>query len=115
MVFSLFFLVITGCGSRIKGNIGQMAVFRIPTDEAEWIRAGEPIEFEGELWYPRDGFDVLIDAEVFLLGEYQGVQFFAQKLDVRPYNRLYTKFGKNKFRAFEKNNIDTDDQDQESF
>ena len=43
-----------------------------------------------------------LDSEVSVVGEYQSVQFFIDKVDVRPYERLYTKFGRNKFRLFEK-------------
>ena len=94
------FLSVNGC--RTTGNIGQMEVYLIPPLEAEWIRKGEPISFENELWYPADGVEILLDSEVSRLGEYQGVQFFIEKLDVRPYKRLYTKFGHNQFRYFEK-------------
>ena len=99
----LLVVLITGCAQH-EGNTGQMARFVVPASEAEWIRNGEPIQFEGELWYPQDAMDVLLDGEVEKLGEYQGEEFFAEKIDVRPYNRLYTKMGRNKFRIFEKNN-----------
>ena len=78
---------------------------RAPT-EAEWIRNGQPIEFEGELWFPADAIENLLDSEVYLVGEYRGVQIFVEFADVRPYNRLYTKFAKNKFRFFEKKEKD---------
>jgi hypothetical protein len=74
--------------------------------EASWIQDGQPIVFENEAWNPKDDVDVLTDQEVFLLGEYQGVQFFVEKADVRPYNRLYTKFAENRFRIFTKNKND---------
>ena len=90
---------LVGC-STTQGNILQQYPF--PKEEAEWIISGVPIEFEGELWYPQDSVDVLIDAEVSLLGEYRNIQFFVEKIDVRPYERLYTKFGRNKFRIFTK-------------
>jgi len=91
-----------GCETT-KGNIGNMPSYKIPlSGEAEWLRNGDPIEFEGELWYPQDRVNVLIDAEVHLMGEYKGVQFFIEKIDVRPYNRLYTKFANNKYRIFTK-------------
>ena len=77
-------------------------VYPIPTEEAEWIVKGQPIEFEGERWDPEDYVDLLLDSEVALAGESQGVQFFVEKIDVRPYDRLYTKFGLNKFRVFTK-------------
>ena len=74
--------------------------------EATWIREGQPIEFEGERWYPLDADDNLLDSEVYIVGRYQEVEFFVDRVDVRPYNRRYTKFGRNKYRAFEKKSKD---------
>jgi len=94
--------VIAGC-TTTQGNIGNMPSYKMPlAGEAEWIRNGEPIEFEEELWYPRDMVDILMDVEVYLLDEFKGIQFFVEKIDVRPYDRLYTKFGRNKYRLFKK-------------
>lgn len=86
-----------------KGNIkkDRPKVYSYPELEAQWIRDGEPIEFEGALWYPMDMTETLLDDEVFYMGEYRGVEFFIEKIDVRPYERLYTKFGRNKFRTYE--------------
>jgi hypothetical protein len=99
LVFSL--LVLTGCATD-TGNVGNVQSYAFPAMETGWIRDGEPIEFEGESWYPADGTEALLDSEVYYLGEYQGVKFFVDKLDVRPYERLYTKFGKNEFRYFKR-------------
>ncbi len=97
-------IMVSGCvpTEARSGNVGQVQSFPVPSKEASWIRNGEPIEFEGELWYPVDGIEALQDSEVLLAGEYRGVQFFVDKIDVRPYNRLYTKFDRNAFRFFEK-------------
>ena len=99
----IFLFVCLGCFSATKesGNTGQVQSYPVPTDEPEWIRNGEPIEFEGETWYPVDGIENFLDSEVDLVGEYRNVQYFVDKIDVKPYDRLYTKFGKNKFRIFE--------------
>lgn len=94
-----------GCSSNVQGNTGQLSVYNIPAQEAKWIRDGEPMEFEDGLWYPQDAIDVLLDSEVLLLGECQGVQIFVDKVDVRPFRALYTKFGKNKFRVFKKRDL----------
>ncbi len=110
IVLSLFFLA--GCSHK-AGNVGNLSNYKVPSMEAPWIRNGEPIEFAQELWYPQDGIDILLDSEVLLIGKYKGVQFFVEKVDVQPYNRLYTKFSKNKFRIFEK--ILTHDKDKRSF
>ena len=94
-------LLFSGCGST-GGNVGTMPIYALPNEEAEWIRNGEPIVFEGEDWVPQDAFDIFLDSEVSLVGVYREVQFFIDRADVRPYNRLYTKYGKNKFRIFKK-------------
>ena len=99
LVFSL--LSVTGCLTQ-TGNVGNVQSFSAPTLEAKWIRDGEPIEFEDALWYPADGTENLLDSEVYQVGEYKGTQVFIDKLDVRPYERLYTKYGNNQFRYFEK-------------
>lgn len=103
ILFLMVFLttVFVGCVSTSgNGNVGQIQSFPIPQVEAEWIRNGEPIEFEEGFWFPSDETESFLDSEMFLLGEYRGVQYFIEKQDVRPYNRLYTKFARNKYRAF---------------
>lgn len=101
VLFSILYfpLSFSGCATQ-AGNTGNVVGFSTPAVEAQWIRDGEPIEFEGHLWYPADGIETLLDSEVYLVGEYRDVQVFVDKIDVRPYDRLYTKFGKNKFRYF---------------
>jgi len=94
-------MMMTGCQTTSTNS--RRAHHRINDSmEALWIQNGEPIEFEDELWYPADDVESFIDSEMRLAGEYLDMQFFIDKVDVRPYNRLYTKFGKNKFRFFEK-------------
>ncbi|MBF0523006.1 MAG: hypothetical protein HQL24_08140 [Candidatus Omnitrophica bacterium] len=99
-LFSLIFFVM-GC-SNIAGNAGALQAYQVPETEASWIRNGEPLEFEGSLWYPADDVESLLDSEVYKVGDYKGVQIFVEKRDVRPYNKLYTKFDRNQFRYFEK-------------
>lgn len=105
-IILIFWLGILGFAGGCSGprSLGPMQIYPAPSVEAEWIRGGTPIEFEGELWFPADGTENLLDTEVYVVGEYKGVQIFVAKEDVRPYNRLYTKFGRNKFRYFEKKN-----------
>ena len=103
LLLSVFTLpLFAGCMTSTVGNDGQLQSYSFAPIEPQWIRDGEPIEFEGELWYPADDTENFIDSEVTLLTDYRGTQVFVDKEDVRPYNRLYTKFGKNKFRYFEK-------------
>ncbi len=103
-IFGLLFSM-AGCINTPK-NIGDMKSFPIPVVESDWIRNGEPIVFEDESWFPIDDTESLADAEVYLMGEYNDVQFFVEKEDVRPYSRIYTKYGRNKFRTFEKKAAD---------
>ncbi|MFA5059173.1 MAG: hypothetical protein WC676_00900 [Candidatus Omnitrophota bacterium] len=104
---SIFFILLaaaaifSGCG----GASVQLKGFYTPSAEADWIKDGQPIDFENGLWFPTDEVEVLTDSEMNKLGEYRGTEFFAEKIDVRPYNRLYTKFGRNKFRFFEKKDM----------
>ena len=88
-----------GC-NHVKGNVGNMPKYGFMATEPEWIRNGDPLEHEGEFWYPQDTYDTLLDQEMFLLGRYKGTEYFIDKIDVKPYNRLYTKFGHNKFRVY---------------
>ena len=91
-----------GCASVNSGNNGQVQTYPVPAIEAVWIRDGDPIEYDGDRWYPVNDYEILQDSEVFRIGEYKGVQIFVEKIAVKPYERLYTKFDKNKFRYFER-------------
>lgn len=99
LAFGLWFM---GCTHQSINNEGQLQSYPLPLVEANWIRDGQPIEYGGEKWYPVDDVEILTDSEVYQIGEYKGVQIFADKIDIKPYHRLYTKFGKNKFRYFER-------------
>jgi hypothetical protein len=90
-----------GCASTNSGNDGQVQSYAAPVIEAGWIRDGEPIEYDGSKWYPVNDYEVLQDSEVFQIAEYKGVQIFVAKIAIKPYDRLYTKFDKNRFRYFE--------------
>jgi len=93
-------LFLTGCKGTV-GNTGKFMTYEYEATEAVWIRNGEPIEYEEMNWFPADGVESFLDAEMQLMGEHRGVKFFVDKVDVRPYDRLYTKFDRNKFRFFE--------------
>lgn len=107
VLFQCFLLIVgsSGCVSSSGSNGGQLESFSFMLPEAEWIRNGDPIEYDGKLWYPQDETENLIDSEVYLLGEYRGVQFFIEKIDVKPYDRIYTKFSRNRFRYFQQKTV----------
>jgi hypothetical protein len=92
------FLFLTGCGG--GGNKGSIQSYPFLAVEPKWVRDGEPIFYQGQRWYPQDDVEVLQDSEVTLIGDYRGVQVFITKTDVKPYDRLYTKFDINKYRYY---------------
>src|SRR5262245_37552234 len=95
-----------GCSSFNSGNSGQVQSYAPPVIEAAWIRNGEPIEYDGHKWYPVNDYEVMQDSEVYQIAEYRGIQVFVEKIAVKPYGRLYTKFEKNKFRYYERKDDD---------
>lgn len=103
MVCGLWFF---GCAHTSSQNEGQVQSYPVPDVEAGWIRDGKPIEFDGKMWYPVNDVEVLLDSEVYQVSVYKGIQVFVDKIDTKPYRRLYTKFGKHKFRYFEKRDYD---------
>ena len=101
VVFFLGFAGFTGCSTVNPGNDGQVQSYPAPVIEPEWIRNGQPIEFESYKWTPVNDFEVLQDSDVYQVAEYKGVQVFVEKIETKPYNRIYTKFAKSKFRYYE--------------
>jgi len=95
-----------GCASVNSGNNGQIQSYPAPIIEAAWIRNGEPIDYDGYKWYPVNDYEVLEDSEVFQIIEFRGVQVFVEKISTKPYERIYTKFDKNKFRYYERRDDD---------
>jgi hypothetical protein len=85
-----------------KSGVDPLALTGAPLTEAAWIRNGEPIQFEGENWYPMDEVENLLENEVIQVGVYREVPFYLDRADVKPFDRVYTRFLKNRFRAYEK-------------
>jgi len=101
MVILGMLILTAGCTTVNPENGGQVQSYPAPVIEADWIRNGEPIEYDGHQWYPVDDYEVMDDSEVFQITEYKGVQVFVEKIATKPYQRIYTKFDKNKFRYYE--------------
>jgi len=95
-------LLVSGCVLS-QGGPERSLTSSYPLTEPQWVRDGQPIEFEGALWYPTDNVEGLLDTEVYQVGEYKSVPCYLDKMDVKPFDRLYTRFAKNHYRAFEKN------------
>lgn len=107
--YSVFsFMMITlglmglGCSHSNSSNQGLVQSFNAPVIEPSWIRNGDPIVFEKNRWYPMDDTESLTDNEVYQIGEFQGTLIFVEKSDVRPFERLYTKFSRGRFRYYER-------------
>ncbi len=99
MAACMFFCAACGTAS-MPAKAGNVKLD--PHAEPQWIRDGEPVTFEGEQWYPQDEVENLLDNETLEVGTFRNIPVFVEKIDVRPYNRLYTRFAPHKFRYFEK-------------
>jgi hypothetical protein len=109
LIGGLWFLALgleCGCVHMSMDNAGQVQSYPVAAVEAGWIRNGEPIEFDTHKWYPVNDYEILQDSEVYQVGEHKGVQVFVEKIAIKPYGRIYTKFDKNKFRYFERRGHD---------
>lgn len=97
--FILIFMLVGCVSPGTKKN--SYDIYDTPDLEAQWIRDGMPIDYAGTLWYPVDDIESFTDSEMLKIGEHNGVPYFVDRVDIKPYNRLYTKFGRNKFRYYE--------------
>lgn len=89
-------ILVSGCVSYAPGQ------FRgdFPIKESAWIKEGQPIIFEDRSWYPTEDVENLLDSEMDLLGEYKDVPFYIERRQIKPFNRIYTKFGNHQYRLF---------------
>jgi hypothetical protein len=99
MVFSVL-LALGGCQTMQSGPDAS-AMAGLERGEPGWIVNGEPISFEGNAWFPTDEVERFLESEVFRLGVYREVPFFVDRTDVRPFERIYTRFAPGRYRAFE--------------
>ncbi len=93
-------MIVSGCGLPRRGD-GLLPAASDRLAEPDWIRNGEPLVFEAAEWFPTDEVENLLPAEVFEVGVFRGVPYYIEKTDVRPFDRLYTYFSPNRYRAFE--------------
>jgi hypothetical protein len=101
---SLFFIILSGCTSTSGGNYGRDYALR----EADWIKEGKPIIFDSRTWNPTEYIENHLDSEMDYVGEFQKVPFYVERRQIKPYNRIYTKFDYHKYRLFlEKKNYDS--------
>lgn len=106
-IFILAFIIFSagifsGCQISLPNSGDNTLLVATPLDEPTWVRNGEPIQFEGENWYPTREIERFMDNEVYQIGVYREVVFFLDRVDVKPFERLYTRFAKGRYRAFER-------------
>jgi hypothetical protein len=99
MLIAGLLLSVTGCGASRQQSALSLGGSLV--GEPEWVRNGEPVRFEGEDWYPTDEVENLFDSEVYKAGEYRSVIIYLEKVDVRPFARIYLYFGPDRYRACE--------------
>lgn len=99
-------IILSACTRLNANNEGLLQSYAAPVVEPAWIRNGDPIVFENHRWYPVDDTETLLDGEVFQVGEFKGTALFVEKIDARPFDRIYTKFAKAKFRYYERGDND---------
>lgn len=95
-------VVFMGCGGCQMAQQKNDGFLSEPAAEPVWVRNGEPIEFEGAPWFPTDDIENLLDNEVYQAGVYRETPFYIDRADVRPFERIYIRFARNKYRACEK-------------
>ncbi len=69
--------------------------------EPAWIREGEAIEIEMNTWVPTDEVERLLDSEMIPIGQYRETVVFIERVDVKPYARMYTRYERGRYRVFE--------------
>ncbi len=89
-------VVLAGC---IAGSGGRRNV-DYAIKEAGWIKDGKPIIHDNRSWYPTEYIENHLDGEMEYVGEFQSVPFYVERRQIKPYNRVYTKFDYHKYRVF---------------
>ncbi|MEI6437462.1 MAG: hypothetical protein WCO69_01780 [Candidatus Omnitrophota bacterium] len=98
----MMLLVLAGGGCSMPSrSLDNGAAALVAPVEAEWIRNGQPMEFDDLTWYPTDDVERLLDNEMYKIGQYKDVPVFIERIEVKPYARVYTRFEKGRYRAFE--------------
>jgi hypothetical protein len=87
--------LILGCEVPTAYTRAQFAV-----NEPPWIREGQPIIYNNQNWYPSEEVENFTDGEMEYVATYNDAPFYVEKRQVKPFNRIYTKFGYHKYRIF---------------
>lgn len=97
-VFVLLGLVFiaAGCAANSQFSPGKDYAAK----EAAWIKDGKPILYDNKSWYPTEFIENHLDKEMEYIDSFQKVPFYVERRQIRPYDRLYTKFDYHKYRMF---------------
>lgn len=104
-IFALLILSFAGCAASQSGSFSR----EYKSKEAGWIKEGKPIIFEARSWYPTEYIENHIDSEMDYVDQFQNVPFYVERRQIKPFDRIYTKFDYHKYRLFlEKKGYDFD-------
>lgn len=107
ILFVLLVFMAVGCaGGQAVGRRADYAI-----KEADWVREGKPVIYENKNWYPSEYIENHLDNEMERIGEFQEVPFYVERRQIKPFNRLYTKFDYHKYRLFIARKPNADDRD----
>ncbi len=89
-------IIFTGCATGSWSRRSKDYAIK----EADWVREGKPIIYESKSWYPTEYIENHLDKEMEYIGEFQQLPFYVELRQIKPYNRVYTKFNYHKYRLF---------------
>jgi hypothetical protein len=97
-IIALFLILIFSLAGCAAGYLNKPHDYT--TKEADWIRNGQPITYDNKKWYPTEYIENHLDVEMEYAGEFQKVPFYVERRQIKPFNRIYTKFDYHKYRLF---------------
>ncbi|MEW6008659.1 MAG: hypothetical protein AB1629_03400 [Candidatus Omnitrophota bacterium] len=89
-------IVLAGCA----GSYAARRNIDYAIKEAEWIKDGKPLIYDNKSWYATEFIENHLDNEMEYVGEFQNAPFYVERRQIKPYNRIYTKFDYHKYRLF---------------
>lgn len=95
-ILALLVLGAAGCATNQSGAFNK----DFSTREAGWVKEGKPIIFGSSSWYPTEYIENHLDAEMEYVDQFQNVPFYVERRQIKPFDRIYTKFDYHKYRLF---------------
>ncbi len=95
-MLALLIFGFAGCAANQSGALNK----DFTTREAGWVKEGKPIIFESRSWYPTEYIENHVDSEMDYVDQFQNVPFYVERRQIKPFDRIYTKFDYHKYRLF---------------